>query len=67
MFIEEGKMGKTRKKKKCICVKTCDCQNPEPKFGVALVSNECPIHNMNPDHHPDCGAEKHFAHIPPTF
>ena len=26
----------------------CDCENPEPKNGVALVSNECPIHNDNP-------------------
>jgi hypothetical protein len=22
----------------------CDCQNPEPKTGVALVSESCPIH-----------------------
>ena len=22
----------------------CDCQNPEPKSGVALVSVDCPIH-----------------------
>jgi hypothetical protein len=26
----------------------CDCQNPEPVNGVALVSNECPVHNINP-------------------
>jgi len=26
----------------------CDCQNPEPESGVALVSNECPIHNEDP-------------------
>ena len=26
----------------------CDCENPEPKSGPALVSMECPIHNENP-------------------
>lgn len=24
----------------------CDCQNPEPLSGVALVSEECPVHNI---------------------
>jgi hypothetical protein len=31
----------------------CDCQNPEPKSGIALVSNECKIHNQNPYPIPD--------------
>jgi len=26
----------------------CDCQNPEPESGVALVSIECPIHGDRP-------------------
>lgn len=26
----------------------CDCEAPEPDEGVALVSNECPIHNLRP-------------------
>jgi hypothetical protein len=26
----------------------CDCENPEPVSGAALISNECPIHNPNP-------------------
>lgn len=44
---------------KCICTKTCDCQDPEGKLngsngGVCLKSNECPIHNDEPDPHPDC-------------
>lgn len=39
---------------KCICPNECDCQNPEPKKGVALISNECPIHNFNPAPSPDC-------------
>ena len=43
----------------CICTKTCDCQDPEGKKngsngGVCLISNECPIHNDDPDPHPDC-------------
>ena len=43
----------------CICTKTCDCQDPEGKLngsngGVCLKSNECPIHNDDPDPHPDC-------------
>lgn len=29
-------------------VNKCDCQNPEPAEGCALVSNTCPIHN-DPD------------------
>ena len=23
----------------------CDCERPEPVGGVALISNECPVHN----------------------
>lgn len=26
----------------------CDCQNPEPDEGAALVSMECPVHNLYP-------------------
>lgn len=26
----------------------CDCENPNPETGVALVSNACPIHNIFP-------------------
>lgn len=26
----------------------CDCQNPEPASGVALVSMSCPVHNLHP-------------------
>lgn len=26
----------------------CDCQNPEPENGPAMISNECPVHNFNP-------------------
>lgn len=26
----------------------CDCQNPEPASGAALVSMECPAHNLYP-------------------
>lgn len=29
-----------------VAAEICDCQNPEPPHGVALVSNECPIHNL---------------------
>lgn len=36
----------------CLCTAVCDCQSPysEP----ALVSNECPEHNLYPAPHPDC-------------
>jgi hypothetical protein len=43
----------------CICPPECDCQNPEPESGVALVSNACPIHNMRPEIAQDCPAEVH--------
>lgn len=26
----------------------CDCENPEPEAGVALCSDECPIHGFIP-------------------
>lgn len=26
----------------------CDCQCPEPSSGVALISMDCPIHNLRP-------------------
>lgn len=40
----------------CICTGICDCANPEPADpnAVALVSNECPVHNLNPRPHPEC-------------
>ena len=38
----------------CICPTTCDCQCPEPKNGVALVSNYCPIHNERPAVDQEC-------------
>lgn len=33
----------------------CDCENPEPASGAALVSMECPIHNENPRQRPTEG------------
>ncbi len=46
-------------KKKCICTKVCDCQNPPPddwdeKDGVWHMSEECPIHNLYPNPNPEC-------------
>lgn len=38
----------------CICPTTCDCENPDPKSGAALVSMECPIHNFDPYPSLDC-------------
>lgn len=32
----------------CKARAACDCENPEPLSGVALVSMECPVHNDNP-------------------
>ncbi len=43
----------------CICTDECDCQNPDPDDGVALLSNECPIHNLFPSPDPKCKAKKH--------
>lgn len=45
--------------KNCICAKYCDCENPPPddwdgKEGIYLLSEECPIHNLFPRHHPNC-------------
>ncbi|WP_186308506.1 hypothetical protein [Paraburkholderia sp. BCC1885] len=36
----------------------CDCENPEPESGAALVSNECPVHNLNPQPAPQDGADE---------
>ena len=38
----------------CICPTECCCQRPEPENGVALSSEECPIHNYLPRPHPEC-------------
>lgn len=38
----------------CRCTKVCDCQNPDPENGTALVSNECPVHNFHPEPNPEC-------------
>jgi hypothetical protein len=40
--------------KKCTCPQECDCQDPEPLNGVALVSNLCPVHNLYPMVDPEC-------------
>lgn len=32
----------------CECPTGCDCENPEPENGAALVSNECGEHNLYP-------------------
>ena len=42
----------------CICPRSCDCQNPEGD-DVAHISNECPVHNLNPWPNPECQAEEH--------
>ena len=44
----------------CICPKKCDCQNPEPKSGIALVSNLCPEHNLYPQYDDECPVRVHF-------
>lgn len=31
----------------------CDCQCPEPSSGPALISEECPVHNLYPSPPPD--------------
>jgi hypothetical protein len=33
----------------CKCFARCTCQCPEPAAGAALVSNDCPIHNLVPE------------------
>ena len=40
------------RKHKCTCTKVCDCQDYEK----GLVSNECPVHNVNPQPSPNCPA-----------
>lgn len=48
---------------RCICTRVCDCQNPEPpdeENGVALCSNECPVHNLYQQPHPECRAITHW-------
>jgi len=44
----------------CGCPRTCDCQNPEPATGCALISNECPVHNDNPRISEECNASEHW-------
>ena len=45
---------------RCICTQECDCENPPPDDtakrtnGIYHVSNECPVHNFNPDPNPEC-------------
>ena len=34
----------------CLCPKSCDCENHD----AGLVSNHCPIHNVNPYPWPGC-------------
>ena len=41
---------------KCICTKVCDCQAPDGN--PAMVSNECPVHNDDPDPNPECPIHK---------
>jgi hypothetical protein len=43
-------------KDKCICTKVCDCQSPQTN--PAMVSNECPVHNDDPDPNPECPIHK---------
>jgi hypothetical protein len=57
--IAEAIVRKKVEQKKCICPKECDCENPEPKNGVALVSNCCPIHSDPPQIEINCPASKH--------
>lgn len=47
-------LAKQERDGKCSCPQVCDCQNPEPVSGAALISNECPIHNWNPAPAPGC-------------
>lgn len=44
----------------CICTRVCDCLDPEPKLGIAHVSNECPIHNDYPKPLAECPAHVHW-------
>lgn len=55
-----GNLCKRREESRCICVRECDCEHPEPLSGAALVSHECPEHNDTQKPHPECRAEKHW-------
>lgn len=44
----------TGKASACTCPTECDCENPEPERGPALVSQECPVHNFRPRPAPGC-------------
>ena len=44
----------------CICTRECDCENPDPESGAALVSHECPEHNIFWKPHPECKASVHW-------
>ncbi len=44
----------------CICKMVCDCQNPNPKSGIALSSNEYPEHNLLPLQNQYCLANHHW-------
>ena len=51
-------------KSECICDKTCVCPNPpsdvgDSRSGIYRISERCPIHNVNPTPHPECGAKVH--------
>lgn len=43
----------------CLCPQECDCQCPPPDdwdgvAGAFGISEECPIHNLNPSPNPEC-------------
>lgn len=42
----------------CICIRTCDCQDPDNE--PALCSNECPEHNLYQLPNPECKSIKHW-------
>ncbi len=44
----------------CSCARVCDCQNPEPKEGIALSGYECPEHNHVPLQSQYCLANHHW-------
>jgi hypothetical protein len=44
----------------CICADKCDCARPNPGPGlIGLFSQECPIHNEDPEPNPSCRASIH--------
>ena len=47
----------------CSCVRVCDCQNPNPKDGIALLSYECPKHNLLPLQSHYCLANQHWFEV----